>query len=105
MSEVLCATNARNDGKNQLRDNIQVIRRYSGGGTVLVDDNTLFVSILGHHDVLSTAFCGPREIMSWSARIYEPIFGREFNVRENIDYVLGDKKFGGNAQKISRQVW
>jgi lipoate-protein ligase A len=30
------------------RDNISVIRRFTGGGTVVVDENTFFVSFIGN---------------------------------------------------------
>lgn len=65
----------------------------------------------------------PREVMSWSASaLYGPLFERlagrradgiggaqaraaaAFSLREH-DYCLGDRKFAGNAQAISRERW
>lgn len=33
--------------------NIPVIRRFSGGGTVITDENTIFASLIGNEDFLS----------------------------------------------------
>lgn len=86
------------------RDNIPVIRRYSGGGTVVVDENTLFVSFLFQkqsHDF--PAF--PERIMAWSTEFYQQALGiPSFAFREN-DYVIEDRKIGGNAQYIQRTRW
>jgi lipoate-protein ligase A len=65
----------------------------------------------------------PRELMRWSADFYRPVFERllprsgssssaadaaaavgPFGLQEH-DYCLGDRKFGGNAQTISRDRW
>jgi lipoate-protein ligase A len=43
--------------------------------------------------------------MRWSKDFYCPIFADfGFQLREN-DYVLGDKKFGGNAQYLQKDRW
>jgi lipoate-protein ligase A len=109
--------------------NIKVIRRYTGGGTVIVDDKTVFTSfIMNANDVPSRPY--PREIMTWSETIFKPVFeGREgsngtasantipndsgsngtgtgvlFALREN-DYVIDNLKIGGNAQCIVKDRW
>lgn len=50
----------------------------------------------------------PRSIMDWTGGLYASIFDRmgEPNVRlrEN-DYVIEDKKIGGNAQSIALDTW
>ncbi len=85
-------------------DNIPLIKRYSGGGTVIVDEQTLFVSFLFQKD-LHHFPAYPEPIMSWSETIYRPVFGPlDFRLREN-DYVIGDKKCGGNAQYIKKERW
>eukprot|EP01040_Poterioochromonas_malhamensis_P013159 gene13159-14442_t len=93
------------------RDNIPVIRRYTGGGTVIVDESTLFASfIMNNTDADTQPY--PREIMAWSEKIYAPAFnnampekdGIQFQLREH-DYVIGDKKIGGNAQSIIKNRW
>lgn len=54
----------------------------------------------------------PRELMRWSTEFYAPVLDSivlpeargTFGLQEH-DYCLGDKKFGGNAQTISRDRW
>lgn len=83
---------------------IPVIRRFSGGGTVVVDSQTLFVSLICQHDdVAVTPY--PEPIMRWTEQLYAPLLPHGlFRLREN-DYVLGDHKFGGNAQYLRRDRW
>ncbi|EFC45775.1 predicted protein, partial [Naegleria gruberi] len=89
---------------NTLRDDIPIIKRFSGGGTVLVDNNTVFVSIVGKNDDSLQYKAYPEEIMNWSYGFYKPVFSHpdlNFQLREN-DYIFfGGKKFGGNAQYIT----
>ena len=89
------------------RDNVQMIRRYTGGGTVMCDENTVFVSfIMNTTDADTKPY--PRDIMEWSGNIYREVFVKsqtfDFDVREN-DYVFGNAKFGGNAQTITKDRW
>lgn len=99
---------------------VHLVRRYTGGGTVIVDPSTLFASfIMNSQDVPSLPY--PRDIMRWSEGIYGPVFDRlcrgsssssstatspaaGFALREN-DYVLGQHKIGGNAQTITKHRW
>lgn len=84
------------------KDNIPVIKRFSGGGTVYVDEKTLFVTFICNSKTLDvTPF--PQAIMQWSERFYKPLFPN-FSLREN-DYVFGEHKFGGNAQYIKKDRW
>lgn len=78
---------------------IPVIRRFSGGGSVVVDEDTLFVTLLCNRDVLSV-MPFPSHILTWMSLQYHPLFG----VKEN-DFVLGHKKCGGNALYIQRERW
>lgn len=81
--------------------NLPVIRRYSGGGTVVVDSETVFVSLIAERSTLPFP-CYPRQLMTWSGQLYAPQLAHHgFAVREN-DYVLGDRKWGGNAQSITK---
>lgn len=75
-----------------------VIRRFSGGGTVVVDQNTLFVTFIMN----GKAF--PEEVHHDMADFYQEVLGPSVSLREN-DYVLGERKFGGNAQYIRRERW
>lgn len=84
------------------RSGVPIIRRYSGGGTVVVDEETLFVSLILQRGVLSFP-CYPRQVMVWTGQFYAPqLGGHGFAVCEN-DYVLGERKFGGNAQSITKE--
>lgn len=76
---------------------VPLIRRYSGGGTVIIEESTVLLSlILNHSHVPATPF--PREVMAWTHKLYRPAFGSlPFKLEEN-DYVLGERKCGGNAQ-------
>ncbi|TQD79194.1 hypothetical protein C1H46_035232 [Malus baccata] len=89
-----------------LRDQIPVIRRFTGGGTVAVDQNTLFVTFICNKDAVPGLQPYPRPIMSWSSLVYSKVFEglADFQLREN-DYVFGNRKFGGNAQSISKNRW
>jgi lipoate-protein ligase A len=82
---------------------IPLVRRFSGGGTVVVDEKTLFVSFLFNSATFDFAPF-PEAIMRWTAHFYAPLLPSQFTLREN-DYVLGDKKFGGNAQCICKGRW
>ncbi|XP_025015335.1 putative lipoate-protein ligase A isoform X2 [Ricinus communis] len=81
-----------------LRDHIPVIRRFTGGGTVIVDSGTVFVTLICNKDDVPGVQPYPRSIMSWSGLLYNEVF-------QGIDYVFGDKKFGGNAQSIIKRRW
>ncbi|XP_047311663.1 uncharacterized protein LOC124915060 [Impatiens glandulifera] len=94
------------DIENVVRDHIPVIRRFTGGGTVIVDDGTLFVSLICNRDDFPSVQPYPRTIMEWSSLIYSDVFQgtADFQLREN-DYVFGKHKIGGNAQSITRKRW
>jgi lipoate-protein ligase A len=56
-----------------------VLRRFSGGGTVVVDAGTLFAGfVLNQRDVAPARPLFPRDIMRWSEGIYAPVFARTF---------------------------
>jgi len=97
-------------------DKIWVIKRFSGGGTVVVDEHCLYTTIIGRNTHLKHVPPYPREIMDWtSADVFGPLFQQlkkraqqqhpngafpDFSLREN-DYVLdGTQKVAGNAQSI-----
>ncbi|CAM9162391.1 unnamed protein product [Ectocarpus sp. 12 AP-2014] len=93
------------------RDKIPLIKRFSGGGTVIVDGSTIFASLIMNQVDVPECKPYPREIMDWSKGIYGPAFRSvvtkpelELGLREN-DYVFGDLKFGGNAQAITKGRW
>ncbi len=80
---------------------IPLIKRYSGGGTVVVDENTLFVSFIFQKGAHSFPLF-PENILRWSTLFYKKALNIEgFGLKEN-DYVIGNKKCGGNAQYIQK---
>lgn len=90
------------DFEKMERTPIPLIRRYSGGGTVIVDSNTLFVSFIFQKDSYDFP-CFPEPILRWSAGFYkEALLIPGFSLREN-DYVIGNLKCGGNAQYIKKE--
>lgn len=85
-------------------EKIPVIRRFSGGGTVIVDEDTLFISFIFQKKDLNIAPF-PESILRWSTDLYKTSWEiPEFQLKEN-DYCIGDKKCGGNAQYIRKDRW
>ena len=83
---------------------VPVIKRFSGGGTVYIDPNTFFVTFICNEE-----FAGipsyPHNILKWTENLYRQLLdGHDFHIQEN-DYILGNKKFGGNAQYIRKKRW
>lgn len=85
-----------------------VVRRFTGGGTVVADEGTAFVSFICERGAARGAPPFPRELMAWSAALYSLVFkalaphAPPFALRDH-DYALGDRKVGGNAQALSRE--
>ncbi|KAF3789327.1 hypothetical protein EJ110_NYTH18684 [Nymphaea thermarum] len=89
-----------------MNEGIPVIRRFSGGGTVIVDKGTIFVTFICNKGAIDRLQPFPQPIMSWTGQFYSQVLGgaHKFNLREN-DYCFGDYKFGGNAQSITKSRW
>jgi lipoate-protein ligase A len=87
-------------------------RRFTGGGTVVCDEGTQFVSLCLSKGAATGSPLYPKEIMAWSQGLYAPVItallagtpAPPFTMGEH-DYCLGDVKFGGNAQAVSRERW
>lgn len=92
------------DVKRVEEDEIPVLRRFSGGGTVIVDEETFFVTFI----VSKEHFEGPlfpEPILRWAGDHFEKSWKiPHFHTQEN-DYVIGDLKCGGNAQYIQKDRW
>lgn len=73
---------------------IPIIQRFSGGGTVVVDEHTLFVSFIGNHPITP---CYPKPLMEWAATFFPHL-----TLFQN-DFTIGNRKVGGNAQYIKRK--
>jgi lipoate-protein ligase A len=83
---------------------IPVIRRFSGGGTVVIDEQTIFATFIFNAKDIQVGCC-PQKVMQWTGEIYQPLLcGIDFQLKEN-DYAIGDKKFGGNAQYLCKNRW
>ncbi|PKA60340.1 hypothetical protein AXF42_Ash008399 [Apostasia shenzhenica] len=89
-----------------LQDQIPIIRRFTGGGTVIVDDGTIFVTFICNKDAIPGLQPYPRPIMSWTGQFYEKVFQgfAGFHLCEN-DYAFENRKFGGNALSITKNRW
>jgi lipoate-protein ligase A len=133
-------------------DGVLVVKRFSGGGTVVLDHSSLWTTFIGRNEALPHVQAFPRPIMKWAAdAIFEPAFFslsqqallaaslpstrstlvadiKSCSATENsgktiqlpnhdvqtldeipqfalveTDYVLGERKMGGNAQTIAGQ--
>jgi lipoate---protein ligase len=85
-------------------NDIAVIKRFSGGGCVVVDQNTLFVTfIFGKNTIPIKPY--PESILQWSYNIYNKAFTiPNFHLKEN-DFVINNTKCGGNALYIKKDRW
>eukprot|EP01080_Neovahlkampfia_damariscottae_P006706 gene6706-10871_t len=87
--------------QNTKNDKIPIIKRYTGGGTVFVDENTYFSSFIGETNLLGDKKPFPKDIMKWSEEFYKLVFRHDkFSLRED-DFTFDNLKFGGNAQYIT----
>lgn len=83
---------------------VPVIRRFSGGGTVFVDPDTFFATWICNTAHINVPCC-PQKVHRWAADFYQkawPMLG--MNLKEN-DYVIGERKWGGNAQYLCKGRW
>ncbi|SJK86120.1 lipoate-protein ligase 2 (LipL2) [Babesia microti strain RI] len=97
--------------EDQLRNmdkKFRCIRRFTGGGTVVVDNNSLFVSIIAPHQI--GTFKSHGQLSGWCYNLlFKPndvlADGRELDG----DFVVKNgncyKKFGGNAMAMSKNYF
>ncbi|MCH9621203.1 MAG: Octanoyltransferase LipM [Chlamydiia bacterium] len=80
---------------------IPIIRRFSAGGCVILNQDTIMVSfILNKADVGIDLF--PSSIMQWTNTFYQKaLLIPSFSLKDN-DYTIENKKVGGNAQYIKK---
>lgn len=82
---------------------VPIIKRFSGGGTVFVDHNTYFVTLICNENAVDVP-CFPKPLMQWNANLYKSFLDERFTLKDN-DYVMDNRKFGGNAQYIRKNRW
>ncbi|KAK1320088.1 hypothetical protein QJS10_CPA03g00708 [Acorus calamus] len=68
-----------------LKDGIPVVKRFSGGGTVIVDSGTVFVSFICNKGDIPGLQPYPSPIMSWTVQLYGQVLSGvgDFRLREN----------------------
>lgn len=86
------------------KDNIPIIQRFSGGGTVIVDENTLFVTFIFQKNT-HTFELYPKTILEWTAAFLKKSLPLPHFALQESDFTLYDKKIGGNAQYIKKDRW
>lgn len=91
--------------QEQLKKNpVPIIRRFSGGGTVFVDTNTVFATWICNTAHVEVPCC-PQKVHQRMAAFYQQAFPMlDMQLREN-DYVIGERKWGGNAQYLCKGRW
>lgn len=80
---------------------VPLVRRFSGGGTVLVGPGSLCFTLVAPLDPAA-----PRDISAKTRELLNPLIeglsratGEAVDLRGTSDLVIGDRKFGGNAQR------
>lgn len=102
------------DVQNCKKDGIDLVKRFTGGGTVYIDRKTSIISFIINKEAAPST-TSPPSVMQWAANIYDPVFASEdksnpqFLLREHDFCLLTTdgicRKFGGNAQALGRERW
>jgi len=106
-----------------VREEVPVLRRFSGGGTVVLDESSIMASLIFAQGQVRGLPLYPRPIMEWTAGFYRDALRRSHEggsgsggggggggeedafVLHEQDYAFADRKFGGNAQSIVKGRW
>ena len=87
--------------KKAKKDKIPILKRFTAGGCVYVDVNTLCVTFIFSKKSLDITFF-PEPILRWAESFYKKVFEIDnFKLIEN-DFVIDDKKIAGNAMYIKK---
>ncbi len=81
---------------------IPVIRRFSGGGTVITDPSTVFSSFIFNHTLLNIAPF-PESILKWTFNFYNLAFNIEQFCLKEHDFAINNLKCAGNAQYLRKE--
>jgi lipoate-protein ligase A len=80
---------------------VPIIKRFSGGGCVFVDEQTIFITWIFNQESFSFPLF-PENIHAKIFSFYKEAFSlKNFNFKEN-DYVIDNQKCAGNAQYIKK---
>lgn len=60
--------------ENTNHDGVPMVKRYTGGGTVYVDDKVRFVSFIMNKASLPNVNPYPHDIMKWTEKVYRTVF-------------------------------
>ena len=81
-------------------NNIPILRRYSGGGTVVQGPGCLnFALILNIHGPLVSITGTNHHVMNLHRAALQPLVGRRIDIEGFSDLAVGSLKFSGNAQR------
>ena len=53
---------------------VELIKRFTGGGTVVLDQDSILVSLICEAEQTPEVPLFPRPLMQWSQKFYEPVF-------------------------------
>ena len=85
--------------ENPLLQKMPILRRFSGGGAVVIDEGTVFLSFVFSQKQMPCAY-DPQSVLEYIAHILRPVLP-DIKVHEQ-DFVIDGKKIGGNAQSFSK---
>lgn len=75
------------------QDQVQTLKRFSGGGTVVLDPDSIWTTIIGRDDSIAVERF-PRPIMEWSMGIFAPVLNELSNlarVKQPTSHGIGRK--------------
>jgi lipoate---protein ligase len=97
----------KNEIDSNAPGNIPIIRRISGGGTVLQGPGCLNYSLilkLENHPETSGILSSNRYVMTRLERAFSELLGKAVRVQGSTDLTVEDLKFSGNAQRRKRKT-